>query len=184
MAKAKTLDQAIYELLNRYSDAMEVAAEYATKKAEEDFYNHSMKFLQQYYEQYEPTKHGYKRTESLQHAFVKFSNVKRRGKSIECEAGVEYDAWLLENYVGENNNYAYDASKKYGQVDGDFVINNYLEGLHTYTSGSSEPGTPMYYHRYYSPTNKMREEMEKYGPTFQKNLLVSFANQIIKVMKG
>ena len=75
MAKAKTLDQAIYELLNRYSDAMEVAAEYATKKAEEDFYNHSMKFLQQYYEQYEPTKHGYKRTESLQHAFVKFSNV-------------------------------------------------------------------------------------------------------------
>lgn len=182
MAKAKTLDQAIDELLNNWSDAMETAAEYATKKAEEDFYNHSMKFLRDYYDQYDPT--SYERSHSLQHAFVKFSNVKRHGKTIQCEAGVEYDAWLLEDYVGANNKYAYDASKKYGQVDGDFVVNNYLEGLHTYTDGSSKPGTPMYYRRYYSPTSKMRDEMEKYGPTFQKNLLVSFADQIINIMKG
>ena len=182
MAKAKTFDQAIDELLNNWSDAIGEAAVYATKKAEEDFYNHSMKFLEQYYDQYDPIR--YKRSDSLRHAFVKFSNVKRHSKTIQCEAGVVYDAWLLEDYVGANNNYAYDASKKYGQVDGDFVINNYLEGLHPYTSGSTEPGTPIQYHQYYSPTSKMREEMENYGPTFQKNLLMSFAIQIKNIMKG
>lgn len=184
MAKAKTLDQAITKVVMDYSNSLEKAAKYATKKAESDIYDYSMSFLQEYYYEFLPDTHEpkwYERSNSLKHAFFKFSNVRRKGTLIECEAGIEYSALALEQYVGANNNYAYDASKKYGQVDAEWVLDNYLHGLHP-TYGSTTPGAKNYYEGY-SPTLKMKMKLSNYGPIFQKNLLLSFANQVVDIMR-
>lgn len=186
MAKAKTLDQAITKVVMDYRNSLETAAKYAIKKAESDIYDYSMSFLQEYYYEFQPDTHkpnSYERSDSLKHAFFKFSNVRRKGTLIECEAGIEYSALALEQYVGSNNNYAYDASKKYGQVDAEWVLDNYLNGLHPYTDGSPIPGTQMFYYEGYSPTLKMKMKLSNYGPIFQKNLLLSFANQVVDIMR-
>ena len=53
MAKSKTIDELINELLKNYKVALNEAVEYASDKAVEDIYKYSQNCLQEYYENYE-----------------------------------------------------------------------------------------------------------------------------------
>ena len=179
MAKAKTLDQAIDELMRDYESALKVAVEYASSKAVEDIYKYSMTCLEEYYDSYFPSR--YERSDSLWHAILPYSEVFNNGKEIVSRVGVEYNPFVLEAYV--NGNPAYEGSKAYGQVDAWYVLENYLEGIHPATNGSSNEDSVVYYENLdpESPTDKMERYLNDYASTtFHNNILISFAKQITK----
>lgn len=180
MAKSRTIDELINELLKDYSNALTVAVEYATSKASEDIYKYSMSCLEEYYDNYEPTR--YSRTDSLWHAILPYSEIDSSGKGVLSRVGVEYNPFALEAYI--QGNPAYIGSKAYGYIDSWYVVDNYLEGIHPATNGSDDPDKVVYYEIRdpKSPTEKMEEYLNRYASTtFKNNILVSFAKQITKM---
>lgn len=177
---AKTLDQAIDELMNDYENALKEAVRYASDEAVKDIYKYSMTCLEEYYENYSPSR--YNRTDNLWHAILPYSENLNNGKEIISRVGVEYNPFVLESYI--NGNPAYIGSNAYGQVDAWYVLDNYLAGIHPATNGSSNPDTVVYYENIdtESPTDKMGKYLNNYASTtFNKNILISFAKQISKM---
>lgn len=176
----KTLDQAISALMKDYENAIRKAVEYASNKAVKDIYNYSMTCLEEYYENYEPNR--YNRTDSLWHAILPYSESFDRGKEIISRVGVEYNPFILQSYV--DGNPAYIGSNAYGQVDAWYVLDNYLDGIHPATNGSSNSDMVIYYENIdsESPTDKMEKYLDNYASTtFHNNILISFAKQIAKM---
>ena len=180
MAKTMTIEQAINKLMENYKSALEEAVEYASNKAVEDIYKYSMTCLEEYYDSYDPT--SYNRTDSLWHAILPYSETHNTGDEIISRVGVEYNALVLESYIAGNP--AYVGSKKYGQVEASYVLDNYLEGIHPITNGESDADKVVYYEIRdpQSPTDKMEAYLNNYASTtFKKNMMVSFAKQIKRI---
>ena len=177
MAKKMTLDQAIDKLMENYKDALKEAVDYASGKAVEDIYKYSMTCLEEYYDSYDPT--SYDRSDNLWHAILPYSETRETEDEIINRVGVEYNSLVLESFIAGNP--AYIGSKKYGQVDTWYVLENYLEGIHPATNGASDIDSVVYYEIRdpKSPTEKMEEYLNKYATTtFNKNMMISFAKQI------
>jgi hypothetical protein len=179
MAKSRTLDQAIDELMKNYTNALQQAVEYATSKASDDIYKYSMSCLNDYYENYDPLR--YHRSYSLWHGVLPYSEIRNNGKEIISRVGVEYNPFVLAAYV--EGNPAYSGSSHYDPVDTWYVLENYLEGIHPATDGSGNENA-IYYENIdpESPTDKMEKYLNNYvSTTFNDNVLVSFAKQITKM---
>jgi hypothetical protein len=180
MARVKTLDQAIDELMKDYESALKEAVEYASSKAVEDIYRYSMTCLEEYYDNYSPN--HYDRTDTLWHAILPYSESYNKGKEIISRVGVEYNPFVLEAYISGNP--AYIGSSSYGYIDSWYVVDNYLEGIHPATNGSDDPDKVLYYEIKdpQSPTDKMEQYLNQYASTtFHNNILVSFAKRIAKM---
>lgn len=141
MAKAKTIDDVVKTIIDNYSTLLEDAVKHVAKQTEKEIKDKAVAVLHEYYYGgYKPT--SYERSYALEHAIVPFSYTSRTGSAknlkLQCNVGVEYSPLALENYIGEANNYSYDASKKYGEVDADWVIENFWAGRHPYTDGSTD----------------------------------------------
>lgn len=176
----KTIEQAIDELIKDYENAIRKAVKYASDEAVKDIYNYSITCLEEYYENYEPSR--YNRTDNLWRSILPYSESVDSGKEIISRVGVEYNPFILESYI--NGNPAYVGSNSYGQVDTWYVIDNYLEGIHPATNGSRNPDTVFYYENIdaESPTDKMEKYLNNYASTtFNNNILISFARQITKM---
>ncbi len=169
MAK-RTLNAAIDELMKNYEGALKEAVEYASNEAVKDIYTQSMSCLEAYYDSYEPT--IYDRTDYLWHAILPYAEETKYTKDgIVSRVGVAYDPSQLDN--------VYYGSKKYCPVDGAWVLENYLAGIHPATNGGE-----FYYENIdpVSPTQTMNDYLNNYATTtFHNNILVSFAKQIARM---
>ena len=179
MAKAKTLDAVIKGIVDNYENLLSDAVKNVAEQAKKEIYDKSIDILYEYYYgAYEPK--SYDRTFALQHAIMPFAEVSKNGTELECVVGVEYSPLVLEEYVNSVNNPAYDASKKYGRVDTDWVIDNFLQGKHPYTDGSSQPGTPVKYRQ--STANQgieMRKSLNYYAYSiFPRAVIVEMMNMM------
>ena len=163
---AKTLEQAIDEVLNDFTNNVKEAVRYASEKAAKDIYNYSMSCLEQYYANYNPT--SYERTMSLKNAILPYKpEIISDDLLIRSTVGIVYDSNKLIN--------TYYGSKKYQPVDDEYVLLNYLYGIHPGTNGARNPESVIYYERYDelygddSPWNKM----EKYLLTEVPNMYIN-----------
>lgn len=175
MAKTNGLDAAIEELRKNYRQVLKEAVQYATKEAKKDVYHKALTCLEEYYMNYLPE--SYDRSDSLRHAFLPYRSIKNTGNYLISIVGVEYSASALESYAGAS----YSASKKYGRADASWVIDNYLEGIHPTTDGSSFVGAeymPIY--DAISPTDKMENYLIEYANTFDTNVYSYLAAYILK----
>lgn len=136
MAKRNKLDKAIDEVLKDFTNNVEKAAKSAAKETTVNIFDYAMTCLEQYYENYDPT--SYKRTESLQRAILPYvPEITNNGTEVTSTVGINYDSSkLFATYYG---------SKKYQPVDDEYVLLNYLYGIHPATNGSSDPLTVQYY---------------------------------------
>lgn len=189
MAQKKSLDEAISVLLKDYKKALTEAVEYASNRAVEDIWKYSLSCLEEYYDNYLPS--SYDRTDSLWHAFVPYLTIEDKKEGIISTVGVEYNPSLLKGYyeVGSNNygKREIDKDKKPPIIPlEEWILNNYLAGIHPATNGSRRIGEALYYEHVdaVSPTQKMETYLNKYvKTTFQDNLLISFAKQVNKIMR-
>jgi hypothetical protein len=205
MAKAKTFDDIIKDIMDNYADLRFQATENVAKEAVKDIHEGAVSILHDHYYAWKPKKRfttkpdgskykngskrkwrkgGYIRTYSLEHSFVSTYSVKRENTDVVCEIGIKYDPSALKNYIDSNNIDAYTASnnvlKKPRQPLEDWIINNFLEGKHPYTDGSTKPGTPVHYDR--DPESRlqwtgMQTMFRRYvGRTLPRAILVEMIN--------
>ena len=175
-AKVIGLDEAIDELFKNYEDALTTAMKYASKIAQDDIEFKAKSCLYEYYDNFQPGKgepNIYERTDSLVNSFIPYMNVKSVGNGVESSVGMGYDPSRLDG--------VYSGSAKWTPVDGWWVLDNYLNGIHPTTDGSFLPGAeyiPVV--DMISPTTKMEEYLENYNKTFSNNVLVSFSKQMLR----
>ena len=176
-AKIKGLDKAVDELFKDYKKAAKRAAQEATEKTKDDLYAQSLSCLVAYYSEYEPS--SYNRTYNLWQCFVPYSNVEDKGDGISCAAGIEYDAAKLDN--------VYSGSRKYTPTDSDWIIDNYLAGIHPRTDGSVTPGEGNYenykFQGEFVPWDAMQQFIDNYNNTFERNFKLSLAKQILELAR-
>lgn len=204
MAKAKTFDDIIKDVVYNYANLRFQATENVAKEAVKDIHDGAVSILHDHYYAWKPKKRlktkagngkykngskkkwvsGYTRTYSLEHSFVSSYDVKRKQKNVICEIGVTYSPSALKNYVDSNNIMEYTASNNVLGTSRkpleEWIINNFLEGLHPYTDGSTEPGTPVDYIQ--DPESKlqwtgMQKMFRQYvGRTLPRAILVEMIN--------
>jgi hypothetical protein len=170
MAQKRTIDAAIDDLFKYYEKVLKKAVKYATYKAKQDIYNHAYSCLEAYYDSRIPN--SYERTNTLIHSFVPYSDINQKGNNIISVAGIEYNPDRLGAYEGTG-------SKNY-IPDNQWIIDNYLAGIHPTTNGArnSEDCEYIPITRLPSPQEKMEKYINAYADIFDANLLISFARQI------
>ena len=179
MAKVnRTIDEAIDEVFKDYKKAFKVAAQEASEAARDDLYANAVSCLVQYYEDYDPT--SYNRTYSLMESFVPYVNpVRESGDSLLCSAGVEFDPARIAN--------TYYGSDIYSPTDSDWIIANFLAGIHPRTNGSSVVGGGNYereaYYGSFVPAEEMQRFIDRYDYTFDRNFRRSVSKQILRSMR-
>lgn len=168
--KVRGLDEALNELFANYEQSLTEAMKYAAKEAKEEIKLEAESCLEDYYLTYRPT--SYDRTDNLYDAFIPYMNVRKVGNGIVADVGMGYWPMMLDGVYK-------DGSNQWRPVEGEWVLENYLNGIHPTTDGSTYVGAPYIPVKDdKSPNEKMREYLEAYGNTFNDNLLVSFAKQI------
>jgi hypothetical protein len=176
--KIKGLDDAIEEVFKDYKKAIKVAAQEATEKAKEDLYANAVSCLVRYYEDYDPT--SYNRTYNLIESFVPYANpVKESTEGFVCTAGVLFDA----NRIADT----YSGSEIYTPTDADWIISNFLNGIHPRTDGSTAVGGGNYeYEKYqgsFVPAIEMQSFIDKYYDTFDRTYRRALGKQVLETMR-
>jgi hypothetical protein len=179
MAKVnRTIDEAIDEIFKDYKKAFKVAAQEATEQAKKDLYENSVSCLVRYYEDYNPT--SYNRTYNLMESFVPYANpVSEQGDMLVCSAGVIFDPDRIAGI--------YDGSEIYSPTDGEWIISNFLAGIHPRTNGSQVVGGGNYenekYYGDFVPAEAMQRYIDGYDYTFDRNLRRAVSKQILRLMR-
>lgn len=176
MAQNRTLDEAVEELFKDYKKAIKVAAQEATEKAKNDLYINSISCLVNYYDDYLPT--SYNRTYSLIESFVPYSKpIKEKYDGYICVAGVEFDPSKIAT--------TYSGSAIYSPTDAEWIIDNFLMGIHPRTDGSREVGGGNYesekYQGDFIPAYEMQKYIDRYYDVFDKNLRSALSRQVLKL---
>ena len=182
MAKAKVkikgLDEAIEEVFKDYKKAIKNAAQEATEKAKEDLYTNAVSCLVKYYEDYDPT--SYNRTYSLIDSFVPYANpIRESAEGFVCTAGVEFDSGRIA--------FTYSGSEIYSPTDSEWIIANFLNGIHPRTDGSTVVGGGNYeYEKYqggFVPSEEMQKFIDRYYRTFDRNYRRAVGKQVLKTIR-
>lgn len=179
MAKVnRTIDEAIDEIFKDYKKAFKVAAQEATEQAKKDLYENSVSCLVRYYEDYDPT--SYNRTYSLMESFVPYArSVSEQGDVLVCSAGVIFDPDRIAN--------TYYGSEIYSPTDGEWIIANFLAGIHPRTDGSPIVGGGNYenekYYGSFVPAEEMQKYIDNYNYTFDRNFKRAVSKQILRSMR-
>ena len=177
MAKTKTLDEAVDEIFKDYKKAIRVAATEATEQAKDDLYTHAISCLVKYYDDYDPT--SYNRSYHLVDCFVPYSKpVKELGDELICIAGVSFEPSRIAG--------TYHGSKIYSDTDAEWIIDNFLSGIHPRTDGSTEIGGGNYeYEKYYGdfvPSYEMQKYIDRYRYIFEDNFRFALSSAALKLM--
>lgn len=178
MAKVRSLDEAIEEVFKDYKKAIKIAAEEATKKAKDDLHANAVSCLVKYYEDYDPK--SYNRTYSLIDSFVPYANpVIETVNGLECVAGVEFDPDRIA--------FTYSGSDIYTPTDAEWIISNFLKGIHPRTNGSTALGGGNYeaekYQGDFVPSEEMQKFIDRYYDTFDRNYRRAVSKQILRAMR-
>lgn len=175
-AKIRGINEAIDELFEDYRGALIKAMKEATAEAKDDIEYKAKSCLYEYYWNFQPATHEpnwYDRTGALETAFIPYMTLRGNKKIIEASVGMGYWPFMLDG--------VYSGSNQWNPVEGEWVLENYLQGIHPTTDGSSHIGAP--YIPVFdseSPTQKMEKYLEEYKETFHNNVLLSFVRQITR----
>ena len=122
-------------------------ASIAYMSTEPFFYSYmKVKDVEEYYADYSPKR--YKRTYSLKRSIKPYTKTISSGEFLELEVGIEYDPSRLEGVYESNSYYHQDGDSwisRYndnfdnsgisnGIPESDWILNNFLEGLHPITT--------------------------------------------------
>lgn len=180
-AKIKGLDKAIEEVLKDYKKANKEAAQKATEKAKNDLHAKAASCLEAYYDDYDPT--SYDRTYSLLDSFVPYANeVQEVGDELICTAGVIFDPSKIQGIYYGSEIYNYPNG-----TDAEWIIANFLAGIHPRTDGSRIPGGGNYeYEAYYGsfvPAEEMQRFIDSYHYTFERNFKRELSKMILRKVR-
>jgi hypothetical protein len=98
---------------------------------------------------------------------------------LTCSAGVLFDPDRIANI--------YSGSEIYTPTDSEWIIANFLAGIHPKTDGSSIVGGGNYenekYYGSFVPAEEMQRYINGYDYTFDRNLRRAVSKQILRTMR-
>lgn len=134
------------EIINDAQNIAVAAIKNASKQVQKDVYKKAEENLQIYYSNHSPKR--YKRTNKLRRAILPYYADRSNSKNIRIEIGVEYkssalvgayksnswyhqsgDAWISR----DDDSFDFD-SRSNGIPEPDWILNNFLEGIHPITN--------------------------------------------------
>lgn len=142
----KNLEQVFNDVINNAVSVSNDVVRNVGQKVQTDMYNKANKTLEEYYADYSPKR--YKRTYSLKRSIKPYTKTISSGEFLELEVGIEYDPSRLEGVYESNSYYHQDGDSwisRYndnfdnsgisnGIPESDWILNNFLEGLHPITT--------------------------------------------------
>lgn len=142
----KNLEQVFNDVINNAVSVSNDVVRNVGQKVQIDMYNKANKTLEEYYADYYPKR--YKRTYSLKRSIKPYTKTISSGEFLELEVGIEYDPSRLEDIYESNSYYHQDGDSwisRYndnfdnrgisnGIPESDWILNNFLEGLHPITT--------------------------------------------------
>lgn len=167
MGTKKSFSNALDSVFAQYRRSLRKATKYASEIAQDEIEFKAKSCLYEYYDNFEPN--IYKRTDTLVSAFVPYTDLKLTKAKMKVSVGMGYDSSKLENM--------YFGSEKWSPVQGAWVLDNYLNGIHPTTDGSYVNAEYIPIYDGISPTEKMEGFLKEYIKTFSENILVSFVRQ-------
>jgi hypothetical protein len=188
MAKAQIrgLEEELDRVFSRYKSNLKKSMQEAADEAELEIRLEAESCLDRYYDNFqtaENAKRGkgrpnwYDRTESLGRAFVPYNNVIEDVKNNATVAivGMSYDPSKLDGVYSSNG------SSQYQPVDGSWVLNNYLAGIHPTTNGYPLYADELEYMEIrdlVSPEDHMNAFLKEYYKTFYENVVINLARRV------
>ena len=180
MAKGNDLKAAIKELKKNYKQVLGEAVKYATEEAQKDVHTRALTCLEEYYANYDPSSYDRRdKASDLRNAFLPYKKIESNATHSISTVGIVYNTSLLSGYVVGSRDYGKrDIDKKRienGQVIlpiEEWIMNNYLDGIHPTTDGSGIIGEAIYTEIIdkESPTQKMDNYLENYADKFADNV--------------
>ncbi|MEE1084297.1 MAG: hypothetical protein UH850_11290 [Paludibacteraceae bacterium] len=188
MAKAQMrgLEEELDRVFSRYKSNLKKSMQEAADEAEFEIKFEAESCLDRYYDNFQTEKNEkrgkgrpnwYDRTESLRWAFVPYNDVieDKNNNSWVAKVGMSYDPSRLDGVYSSN------ASTQYQPVDGSWVLNNYLSGIHPTTNGYPLYADQLEYIEIRdpeSPEDHMNAFLEKYYKTFYENVIINLARRV------
>jgi hypothetical protein len=156
-----SVSEALKELEKKYKSVLLSAVQSATDKAVEDIYKFSVSLVDQYYANYQPS--IYERTGGIYNTLVPIAEVANGGDTVVSTVGIGFNSGPLNGYK---------ASSKYGTADGEWILSNYLMGIHPATNGGTSPDTAVYipWQDGFSPDALTKKYLQLYKNKFQSNV--------------
>lgn len=144
----QSIDEAFAAILKDCQSIAVEAVRNAAKKTQADIIKEANTYLQKYYNNYQPKR--YKRKFNLHKAITPVFDDKGSGSKISIEVGVEYNASALSGLYTSNSRWHQSGSEWKSVVDysnfsadngipqPDWILDNYLEGIHPWAQTDSE----------------------------------------------
>ena len=142
----KNLEQVFNDVINNAVSVSNDVVRNVGQKVQNEMRDKAYKTLEEYYADYTPKR--YKRTYSLNRSIKPYTKTISSGEFLELEVGIEYDPSRLEGVYESNSYYHQDGDSwisRYndnfdnsgisnGIPESDWILNNFLEGLHPITT--------------------------------------------------
>jgi len=170
---AKDFNKIFDDILNDATSVAVAAIKNASKQVQKEVCEQAEKNLQNYYKSYSPKR--YKRTNSLRRAILPYYADRSNSKNICIEVGVQYKSSALVGAYRSNSWYHQGGddwisrddegfdwnSRNNGIPQPDWILENFLEGIHPVTKVGKEVDE---YDYIYSPvkTKSQSSLMEKF----------------------
>lgn len=142
---AKDINAIFEDIINDAASVAVAAVKNASNQVQKDVCEQAEKNLKKYYSSYSPSM--YQRTNKLRRAILPYYADRSSAKNIRIEVGVQYNAGALAgayksnswyhqgggNWVSRNNgNFNFNSSSN-GIPQPDWILSNFLEGVHPRT---------------------------------------------------
>jgi hypothetical protein len=142
---AKDINAIFEDIINNAQSVAVAAVKNASKQVQKEICEQAEKYLNEYYRSYPPSM--YQRTNKLRRAILPYYADRSNSKNICIEVGVQYNSGALAGAYKSNSWYHQNGSSWIDRDRGDFnfnspnngipepdwILNNFLEGVHPAT---------------------------------------------------
>lgn len=179
MAKENSLSDAIQNMINDVERATVMAGLLIKDKVQKDFEKAAKTSVDKYYSYKNGYYTKYQRQYRLYNTYSVKTDISREGDNIVISTGVYMDSDPLEGLYHSN------ASKKWEDVDAEYVFENFIYGRHPWTNGWPLSGAAeLEYDEIRSkpsPDSYLKRYRDKYVDVYFNKHVQSIMDNLLKV---
>lgn len=172
MATGMSLADAIQVVIDNVETAAVTAGNLANQKMQQDFTEMAKGTVDSYYEYINGQYTRYGRTHSLYNIYKVTTSMKKTKSAVNLEVNLNLDPGKLEGIYHSN------ASKKWANVDGMYVFENFMEGVHPWTNGWPLSGAAELEYKEIKASPNVERTIKKYKKAYGDKYFKPYMDKI------
>lgn len=173
MAKGNSLSDAIQVLIDNVEGAAYTAGLLANQKMQKDFEEMAKGTVDKYYEYKRGQYTKYGRQHNLYNIYKVTTSIKQTKKAVKLEVNLNFDPGKLEGLYHSN------ASELWEDVDGTYVFQNFMYGVHPWTNGWPFSGKSELRYREIRSMPRVETTIRKYKNAYGDKYFKGYVDQIL-----